>query len=60
MNLSKEKDDLCPPDSLGVTAAGAGIEHLYLQTGHPGYLLNKLPVEIFAYMHVCVTPVLAE
>lgn len=34
--------------------AGGGIKHLYLQPGHPKYLLNKLSEEISVYIHVCV------
>lgn len=57
MNMSKEKM-ICAPwqPFLGVITVWGGIKHLYLQPGHPGYLLNKLPVEIVVYMHVCATP----
>lgn len=40
---------------IGFTAAVEGLEHLYLQPCHPGYLLNKLPMQAFVYMQVCVT-----
>lgn len=36
---------------LGVFEVGGGS---YLQSGHPARLLNKLPVEVFVYFHVCV------
>ena len=58
MNLSKEKNDLCSLCSIRSVlllffTAGGGIKRLYLQPGHPEYLLNKLPEEIFVYIRVC-------
>lgn len=40
---------------LGVITVETGIEHLYLQQGHPAYLLSKLAVEICVYIHTCET-----
>ena len=63
VNLSKEKNDLCSLCSIRSVllllllllffTAGGGIKRLYLQPGHPEYLLNKLPEEIFVYIRVC-------
>lgn len=58
MNLNEEKM-ICAPwtdFSKSVITLRGGVEHLYSQYGHTGYLLIKSPVEIAVYTLVSVTP----
>lgn len=47
--------NVCAAWSTSVITVETGIKRLYLQQGHPAYLLSKLAVEICVYIHMCET-----